>query len=180
MYNICMQAIDQNVLQFFVNHRIEWLSFVALTITYAGGYMIAGGVAVLSAISFYIHNHTRRILPLFIAIVGSSATTYILKHLIERARPIYQLYFEDGFSFPSGHATTAMALYGFLILVIWQHTESNKKTKYLSIFFLSLLVILIGVSRLYLGVHHLSDILVGYLVGFIWLSISLAILKPKS
>ena len=174
-----MQAVDQSILQFFVDHRVEWLSFVMLTITYAGGYMIAGGVALLSTLSFYIHDHTRRILPFFIAIVGSSATTYILKHLIERTRPIYQLYFEDGFSFPSGHATTAMALYGFLILVIWQHTESNKKTKYLSIFFLSLLVILIGVSRLYLGMHYLSDVLVGYLIGFIWLSVSLAISKPK-
>jgi membrane-associated phospholipid phosphatase len=168
---------DQIVLNFFVNNRIEWLSFVMLVITYSGSYMIVSGVTFLSAISFYIHKHTARILSLLITIGGSAMTTAILKIILERARPPLQfmLYPETGFSFPSGHATAAMALYGFLLYTIYKHDKHYLKKPF--IILLSALIILVGVSRLYLGVHYLSDVLAGYAVGLIWIFIGIKIHK---
>lgn len=175
-YNVCMQAIDQSVLNFFVANRVEWLSFLMLVITYCGSYLIVIGLTLLSAISFYIHKHTARILPLFIAVGGSAATTYIIKHLFYRARPIIEaLYLETSSSFPSGHATAAMALYGFILYTIWKFDKHRLKKPFAV--FLFVLIALIGASRLYLGVHYLSDVLVGYLIGLIWLFLSVKLHK---
>ncbi len=187
-----MNFIDQSVLNFFENTRVEWLSFVILVITYCGSYIVVSGLTFLSAISFYIHKHTARILPLLAAVGGSAATTFILKNIFFRARPLGALYLETGSSFPSGHATAAIALYGFLLYTIWSHStlpsheasDGHSKAswdkdwlhKILAVF-LSVLIILVGISRLYLGVHYLSDILVGYAIGLIWLLLSIKLHK---
>jgi undecaprenyl-diphosphatase len=172
-----MGSIDQAVLNFFTNNRVEWLSFTMLVITYCGSYLIVSGLTFLSAISFYIHKHTSRILPLIVSVAGSSLTTYILKNIFNRARPLGALYPETDSSFPSGHATVAMALYGFLLYVIWKHDKHHLKNPF--IIFLAVLIILIGVSRLYLGVHYFSDVLAGYAVGFVWLLISIHMTKKS-
>lgn len=179
-------GIDQTVLSFLVENRSEWLSFFALVITYSGDYILIGGLTFLSAVSFHIHKHTARILPLFVAVGGSAATVYIIKHLFYRARPVAEaLYLETGSSLPSGHATMAMALYGFLLYIIWSQSaketlqEKNHLLHKLLTVLLGTLIILIGVSRLYLGVHYLSDVLLGYFIGFVWILISLAIPKLK-
>ena len=163
-------SIDQNVLNFFVSNRVEWLTFLMFVITYCGSYMVVIGLTLLSSASFYIYKHTARILPIFVAVGGSAATTFILKNLIYRPRPLGALYLETDSSFPSGHATVAMALYGFILYTIWKHDKHALKKPF--IIFLFVLIALIGISRLYLGVHYISDILAGYTVGFIWLFIS--------
>jgi membrane-associated phospholipid phosphatase len=163
-------GIDQIVLNFFAVNRVEWLSFVMLVITYCGSYIVVSGVTFLSAISFFIHKHYVRILPLIISVCGSALTVFILKNIFDRARPTGAFYLESSFSFPSGHTTTAIALYGFILYVIWKHEKHRLKNPF--IIFLSAIIILIGISRLYLGVHYLSDVLAGYTVGLIWLAIS--------
>lgn len=167
-----MQAIDQSVLNFFVNNRTEWLTAVMFVITYAGSYMIVVSLTLLSAISFYIHKHYIKIFPLFVSVGGAAATTALLKIILGRDRPplVDMLYFENDLSFPSGHATAAMALYGFLIYAIWKLDKHHLKNPF--IIFLSIFIVLIGMSRLYLGVHFLSDVLAGYTVGLIWILIS--------
>ena len=165
-----MQFLDQNILIFFINQRIEWLTFIMLVITYAGSYIIITGVTLLSTISFYIHKHTNLIWPFLITVGGSALTTFFLKHIFSRARPLGAFYLESSFSFPSGHATSAVALYGFLFYFIWSHDKHHLKNPFLM--FLASLIILIGFSRLYLGVHYFSDVLAGYFVGLIWLFIS--------
>lgn len=170
-YNIRMQTIDQAVLIFFTNNRALWLNFFMLVVTYSGSYMVVGGLSLLSAVSFFIHKHMARILPLFVSVGGAAGTTYALKHIFYRARPVIEtLYLETGSSFPSGHATVAMALYGFIFYTIWKHDKHYLKKPL--IIFLFILIILIGVSRLYLGVHYISDVLAGYAVGFVWLVLS--------
>jgi len=162
-----MESLNQSILSFFVGVRTDWLNFTVMVITYAGSYMIIIGLTVLSGISFFIHKHYARILPLLIVVGGSAATTYTLKHFFYEARPLAALYFESGSSFPSGHATAAMALYGFLLFTIWKHDNHCLKKGF--IFFLIILIALVGMSRLYLGVHYLTDVLAGYTIGLIWL-----------
>jgi len=173
-YNMYVN-IDQIILNFFVNIRAEWLTFLMLIITYSGSYMIVSGLTLLSIISFYIHKHAARILPLLVSVCGSSITTFILKNIFYRARPIEALYLETDSAFPSGHATIAIALYGFLFYTIWKHDKHYLKKPF--IVFLSAIIILIGISRLYLGVHYITDILVGYTVGSIWLFLSIKLHK---
>lgn len=114
-------------------------------------------------------------------VIGASGTSYGMKIFIERARPsgLIPSIIETSFSFPSGHATLALALYGFLTYFFCKRYPKNAKT----IVAISAPIILaIGFSRLYLGVHFPSDVLAGYLLGGLWLLIGIeitALLKKR-
>ncbi|MBN2094072.1 MAG: phosphatase PAP2 family protein [Candidatus Zambryskibacteria bacterium] len=147
------------------------LDFFMLVITYLGDYILILSLTALSALSFLAHKHWHRILPLFISVGGSSLSVFWLKYFFNLPRPLEAFYLEQTPSFPSMHASLAIAFYGFIFYVIWKHDKHYLK-KSLGIF-LVLIIILIGMSRLYLEVHYLFDVLVGYLIGIIWLGISI-------
>ena len=93
----------------------------------------------------------------------------IFKFIFVRPRPTeFRIITETGYSFPSGHSMTSMAFYGFIIYLIYNKVK-NKYTKWLLIIFLSLLIISIGISRIYLGVHYTSDVLAGFLISISYL-----------
>jgi len=113
-------------------------------------------------------------LPLLLTIAGAEIFTAISKIVFHRPRPELAIYLEHSFSFPSGHATIAVAFYGFLIYMLTRHF-AKWKTR-VNVFFAGLIIILlIGFSRLYLGVHYVSDVWGGYLVGALWLIIGISI-----
>ena len=92
-----------------------------------------------------------------------------LKIIVQRPRPTeYRIINEAGYSFPSGHSMVSMAFYGFLIYLIYKNIK-NKYLKISLIVILSLLIVMIGISRIYLGVHYTSDVLGGYLLGIVYL-----------
>ena len=110
-----------------------------------------------------------------IAIVSNlviiTALNQLLKRIIARPRPIeHRLIDETGYSFPSGHSMVSAAFYGFLIYLIYKNVK-NKYLKWGLIAILSLLIFLIGTSRIYLGVHYTSDVLAGFLVAISYLII---------
>ena len=101
----------------------------------------------------------------------------LLKQLFQRKRPLSPLLkAARGLSFPSGHAIMAVTFYGLLIYIV-QHNIDINWLKYLVIFLLVVLVLLIGFSRIYLRVHYASDVLGGFIIGLLWLMISLAVIK---
>ena len=102
----------------------------------------------------------------------------VLKEIIQRPRPDgFRLIAETGYSFPSGHSMVAMAFYGLLIYMIWRY-ETNRGLKWLFCLSFSLVVILIGASRIYLGVHYASDVLAGFAVALAWLLVYARIFVP--
>ena len=101
----------------------------------------------------------------------------ILKNIVQRPRPTeFRLIEEKGYSFPSGHSMISMAFYGLLIYLIYRYVK-NKKLKYTLITLLSILIFLIGVSRIYLGVHYASDVIAGFCISLSYLMIYTNILK---
>lgn len=95
----------------------------------------------------------------------------ILKIIIARPRPYTNSIVEEmGYSFPSAHAMVSFGYYGFLIYLVYKNIE-NKKIKIPLITLLSLLIIFIGISRIYLGVHYATDVLGGFVIAFIYLVI---------
>ena len=95
-----------------------------------------------------------------------------LKILFMRARPdINPLIVEVGYSFPSGHSMVAMGFYGYLIYLTWDITKHHSKTflKVAMTVILTCIIILIGLSRIYLGVHFASDVIAGFVLSIAYL-----------
>lgn len=106
-----------------------------------------------------------------VALAGSWLMNELLKWIFQRNRPpeIARLIDVSGYSFPSGHAMVSFAFYGLLIYFLWVNT-STEKWKYVWTGALIFLVLAIGVSRIYLGVHYPSDVIAGFAAGGAWLT----------
>lgn len=92
-----------------------------------------------------------------------------LKFIVQRPRPTeFRLINESGYSFPSGHSMISMAFYGFLIYLMNKYIQ-NKGLKITLILLLSSLIVMIGISRIYLGVHYTSDVCAGFLISVAYL-----------
>ena len=104
----------------------------------------------------------------------------LLKRIIQRPRPVdINIINESGYSFPSGHSMVSMAVYGLIIYYIYKNMN-NKRLKWILILLLSILILLIGFSRIYLGVHFASDVLGGFILSLIWLIIFILIIDNKT
>lgn len=104
-------------------------------------------------------------------LVISAGMNNLLKIIIQRPRPIgYRLIEETGYSFPSGHSMVSMAFYGYLVYLTYKHIK-NKYLKYLLMIILNILILMIGTSRVFLGVHYTSDVLGGFIISIIYLII---------
>lgn len=112
-------------------------------------------------------------------LVGVTLINQLLKHIVRRPRPnILRLVEESGYSFPSGHSMVSMAFYGIIIYLVYKNVN-NKYLKWLLITLLSLLILVIGFSRIYVGVHYFTDVVGGFLLGLAYLVIYVNIYNNK-
>jgi len=170
-------SIDYVVHDWFNAMRSDSLTTFFSFITTFGNWWFVIPCAVFICIALYINKQWRLIPSLLFVLMSAEVTTYVLKILVARPRAFDALVIETDHSFPSGHAMIALALYGFLIYVVTQYV----KTVWLrnaSIATLGTLIVLIGVSRLYFGVHYMSDVLMGYLIAGAALFVGIRFLAP--
>jgi membrane protein DedA with SNARE-associated domain/membrane-associated phospholipid phosphatase len=168
-------TVDKNIENLLFVYRNPFLVRVFLWITVLGKLKIVLASAVALTLIFRLWNRIKLIAPLWITIGGSYFFILLGKEALHRPRPAgFAVYSESFFSFPSGHATIAMALFGFTAYFLWMETETWK-TRLNILFAAAMAILTIGFSRLYLGVHFLSDVLGGYLLGLLWLIIGICI-----
>jgi len=107
---------------------------------------------------------------------GAGLLTVILKNLIQRPRPVgaAEFLFGTTYSFPSGHALGSLVGYGMLAYVVGSNWVESRRARARLVIATAVLVIVIGLSRLYLGVHYFSDVVAGYAVGVLWLSVCIS------
>lgn len=147
---------------------------IAKFITNFGGAIFIAVVAIFLAIIIKNKKIAISILANLVIITGLNQ---LLKRILQRARPTeYRIIQETGYSFPSGHSMISMAFYGYLIYLIYKHVK-NKYIKWISISLLSILICLIGISRIYLGVHYTSDVLGGFLISISYLVIYISVVN---
>ena len=141
--------------------------FAKLITNFANMYFL-----IVSSIVLTIAIKNKKIgLTIFINLGLSALVNFILKQILQRPRPIeHRIIDETGYSLPSGHSMVSMAFYGFLIYLIYKNVK-NRYLKIILIFLLSTLIISIGISRIYLGVHYTSDVIAGFLVAITYLII---------
>ncbi|WP_026566944.1 phosphatase PAP2 family protein [Bacillus sp. UNC41MFS5] len=115
--------------------------------------------------------HHRLELILFVAaIAGSAILNGILKNFFQRVRPEFHRLIEiEGYSFPSGHAMNAFTVYGIISFLLWRHITSALG-RWTLIFVSMVMILAIGISRIYLGVHYPSDIIGGYFASGFWIT----------
>lgn len=180
---ILEDVLDKEIEQ-FDNIIYTWLSNIikepittfAKIITTMGSSYVIIPICIISVICFWKKKETKYIIVNLITIFFSNQ---LLKRIIERPRPQeFQIVKELGYSFPSGHSMVSMAFYGFFIYLIYKKVK-NKYVKWISIGLLSLLIILIGISRIYLGVHYASDVFAGFLLSISYLGLFTQIIKTS-
>ena len=134
-------------------------------ITYVGWYPVAAALTLASLAPLLWRKRVTDAL-LVVTAASSSLATHGLKVLVGRPRPDYAIVEQvpQSLGFPSGHAAFAMLLGGVLIYLVWQHVE-YPPLRWAVCVTLALLVLAVGISRVYLGVHWPSDVLGGYLFG---------------
>lgn len=146
-------------------------------VTQLGEATLALGItAIFIAVFWPMRRYRAYAAGLATTVISAAATGYAMKALVGRARPsgLIPSMIETSSSFPSGHATAAMALYGFLAYFLCA-LFPERKTMVLTA--AAVLIGVIGFSRLYLGVHFPSDVLAGYLLGGLCLLLGIAITK---
>ena len=160
---------DQAITDFVISYRQPLLTKYFIFITNVGdfyGYLIV--VAISTIIAITVFKQWKPVLQTIFVLVVASLSNVMLKRFIDRARPgIEHLVSVETLSYPSGHAMSAMAFYGFIIY-LFARFKINKYLKTAIIVLLIFIILSIGISRIYLGVHYPSDVAGGYIAGFIW------------
>jgi membrane-associated phospholipid phosphatase len=157
-----------NLVQIF---RTPSLNSSILFITYLGSWQVVFlGVSVVSLILFFL-KQGRQLAALVSSVVGGEIFIWIIKNAVARPRPplVNALAPVQDYSFPSGHSFVALSFYGLLTYFLVRSFKS-KLIKILLIILGVLLILLIGMSRIYLGVHWASDVLASYAIGAAWLT----------
>lgn len=152
-----------------VKYMSPGLTLVVKAITSVGGPAI-----VIAICAFFVFNPKTRWKFGILVSFGSLLTFLInwgVKLLLGRGRPeILQLVHEGSYSYPSGHAAVSIVMYGLLAIYIYQNIK-NKKLKYILIGICTLSPIIIGLSRVYLGTHYMTDVIGGWILGVVMLII---------
>lgn len=163
-------TFDRVIGEFIRGFATPSLTRIAIIITNLGSaYIEIGLMLVVGAFLLFRLKHTWETVLLAISLSGAWLLNTILKELFHRARPdIVQLVKAGGYSFPSGHATVAAAFYAVIGYLLWLNLINRSKPSWYIVVFTFALIIAIGISRIYLGVHFASDVIAGYAAGGVW------------
>ncbi len=169
LVSVTNMAVDKIVTAQMHYWEKDWLATCMSVITFMGNYQFLVPANLILIIYLFIKKKKPlALLVLFIAL-SSLGCKFLLKDLFHRPRPYDAMVTGiKNFSFPSGHAMMSLAFYGLLILGM-KYWVANKIVRNSINFFLLLLIILIGFSRIYLRVHYLSDVLAGYCWAIAWI-----------
>lgn len=166
---------DAAVSALFDDLRAGILGRAMLWLTDLGGTATLTAVVLVATGLLWVQSRWPVLLPLWVVIVGSQATTWIGKFAIARDRPEFLTAATAiSPSFPSAHASGSMAVYGFLAYVIAREAHGPAR-RWDVAYWAAVLILLIGLSRVVLSVHYASDVAAGFLVGGFWLLVGFSL-----
>ncbi|MGM0875253.1 MAG: phosphatase PAP2 family protein [Bacillota bacterium] len=164
-----ISGLDVKVTLFFEKIRSPIITELYLFISDVGSIKYTLPICIIIAILLLIKRKVIDVVFLFSMFYSVRQLNYLLKEVYIRDRPSFNAVYEAShYSFPSGHAMNSTAIYGFLCYLLIIHYTKNNKQKNLLLIVTIILISLIGISRIYLGVHYLTDILAGFSAGFAW------------
>ncbi|WP_228055957.1 phosphatase PAP2 family protein [Lusitaniella coriacea] len=162
------QTLDTAVSQAVYAIHTPWLTQIAIAATTLGEPVLLFALSIMMSVALLFRRQWIDAIAWAVNAIGATGLNFWLKHLFARDRPaLWERIVEvDFYSFPSGHAMISLAIYGFL--GYWLAKRFPARWKLIASL-TTILIFAIGFSRLYLGVHWLTDIAAGYAAGLVWL-----------
>jgi undecaprenyl-diphosphatase len=168
------QAADDSVLLWMNRHATPALTDFALNVTALGAGTVVWLLVIVASVFLWSSRHRWSVALLWVSIIGSGLINATMKLFFNRPRP--QLFpwrapYAGLSSFPSGHSMTSMVCYATLAYLV-ARLEPSLFLRRFTFALAALIVVMIGLSRMYLGVHYPTDVLAGFTMGLAWASFS--------
>jgi membrane-associated phospholipid phosphatase len=172
---------DERLAEWLHGRATDPFTDVFRVITWCGNFMTLLAVTVVAVVILWRRRERTDAVFVALAFLGAQVLSTGMKLGFRRDRPFFPdpLATESTFSFPSGHALVSLAVYGSIALVLARRLSTHTQRAVL-LGGTALFVLAIGFSRLYLGVHFLSDVLAGYAAGLAWLALLYVALELRS
>lgn len=166
-------SFDLSITKFIQSINIPLFDQTLVFVSWLGNISESILTLIIGALALLIYGYKKESLVLTLSTLGAVTISETLKVIVSRPRPdallINQVeHFFRADSFPSGHVLFFVGFYGFLLFLSFAKFKKGVTRNFLMSLFL-ILIILVGISRIYLGAHWFSDVLGGYLIGSIWL-----------
>jgi undecaprenyl-diphosphatase len=164
--------VDQTVAMYFHDHATPRMAQTMKAISFIGSGAFLGSATAVIGLYFAWKRRWLRLLMLMLVVPGGTLLNVAVKHLIHRDRPLFEnpIATLDTFSFPSGHTMGATLFYGLLAYFVMM-SDRRWATKLVSIHLAAIIILLVGLSRIYLGLHFLSDVLGAMAAAAAWLAL---------
>jgi membrane-associated phospholipid phosphatase len=171
-------SFDQNVFVYLKQHVSDENTSIMEFFTLLGSqYFLIPAFLLLMAYYFFVRKNTWNGIRVAVVSLSSLGVMFALKMVFKRPRPDMPLLRQvEGLSFPSGHAFMSFSFFGIVIYLIYKSQFKGWK-RYLAVCIFVLITLLVGISRIYLRVHYASDVIAGFCMGFMWMVITLVILR---
>jgi membrane-associated phospholipid phosphatase len=165
------RLLDERVTSWFHLHTTPMLTHIARFVTFFGSVAFVAAASTCAALVLIVRKSWYQLLALALAVGGGSLLNILLKHFFHRQRPVLVNPFVtlSSFGFPSGHTMGSTLFYGLVALFV-AHSVRTWRSRALTFGIAALFVALIGLSRIYLGAHYLTDVLGAIAVGLAWLA----------
>jgi membrane-associated phospholipid phosphatase len=165
------RLLDDGTTSWFQGHATPFLTRISRIVTFFGSVGFLTAASAVLALIFAMRRSFYQLLTLALAVGGGSLLNILLKHFFHRQRPVLEnpLVTLSSFGFPSGHTMGATLFYGVLAVFAAQSVRTWR-WRALTFCIAALAIVLIGLSRIYLGAHYLTDVLGAIAVGLAWLA----------
>jgi undecaprenyl-diphosphatase len=162
-------SFDESIRASIVQTATSAITEAMRVITRLGSTIVLTAVGTIALIIFVFLRRKREIVIFLIAMAGQILLHYSLKASFQRPRPepLFDYPIGESYSFPSGHALASFCVYGILAWLITRRMKGSA-LKYSIWLIAGVLILLIGFSRIYIGVHYATDVFAGYMAALIW------------
>lgn len=160
------QELDNQIILSFENIRLPFLNDVMLTLTDFGISALLVPIMLIFSVLLFMYKRYHSIMLLFLLYIAEKTVNHELKGLFARERPAFDhLVNETYYSFPSGHSMNAATIYPFIAYLFIEMVPWLKKRQKAVYMVTGCYVLMIGISRMYIGVHYVTDVAGGFAIG---------------
>ena len=173
-----LTVLDAELAQWLHRHATPPLTATMLAITNLHSTVAVSCYAMGAALYLFSQRRWRALVTVFVCVAGGLTLNVLMKLAFQRARPTFEhpLLTLNTYSFPSGHMAGSTVFYGLCVAWVWTRTR-RWRWRLLAVLAAALALALVGLSRMYLGVHYLSDVAAAFAEGVAWLALCLTALR---